>query len=153
MGRGLIDSSSVRAEELCESRGGRPGRIPVPNNPYGFCGRKATLSLNCQPSSFQLRSRVRVRVEVAVLALMASRVDVTEAPWKETEEEEDGVLFRQCRDLKSRPHAVTESSSELATSRATAGVRGVNRSVAGAPLWINSRSADAGCTATTQLIS
>ena len=30
-----------RALELCESRGGRPG-LPVPNKPYGLCGRKAT---------------------------------------------------------------------------------------------------------------
>ena len=30
-----------RAQELCESRGGRPG-FSVPNNPYGFCTRKAT---------------------------------------------------------------------------------------------------------------
>ena len=35
----------VRAQELCESRGGRPG-LPVPNSPYGPCGRKATLNLN-----------------------------------------------------------------------------------------------------------
>jgi len=28
-----------------ESRGGRPG-LPVPNRPYGFCGRKATLNSN-----------------------------------------------------------------------------------------------------------
>ena len=33
-----------RAQELCESRGGRPG-LPVPNSPYGLCGRKATLNL------------------------------------------------------------------------------------------------------------
>ena len=33
---------SGRAQELCESRGGRPG-LPVPNSPYGLCGRKATL--------------------------------------------------------------------------------------------------------------
>ena len=32
----------VRAQELCESGGGRPG-LPVPNSPYGLCGRKATL--------------------------------------------------------------------------------------------------------------
>ena len=32
-----------RAKELCESRGGRPG-LPVPNSPYGLCGRKATLN-------------------------------------------------------------------------------------------------------------
>ena len=29
-----------RAQDLCESRGGRPG-LPVPNSPYGLCGRKA----------------------------------------------------------------------------------------------------------------
>ena len=32
----------IRAPELCESRGGRPG-LPVPNSPYGLCGRKPTL--------------------------------------------------------------------------------------------------------------
>ena len=41
----------VRAQELCESRGGRPG-LPVPNKPHGFCGRKASLNwtgrLECQ---------------------------------------------------------------------------------------------------------
>ena len=30
-----------RVQELCESRGDCPG-LPVPNKPYGFCGRKAT---------------------------------------------------------------------------------------------------------------
>ena len=30
-----------RGQELCESRGGRPG-FPVPNSPYGLLGRKAT---------------------------------------------------------------------------------------------------------------
>ena len=34
---------SVRAQELCESRGARPG-LPVPNSPYGLCGHKATLN-------------------------------------------------------------------------------------------------------------
>ena len=32
-----------RGQELCESRGGRPGPVR-PNEPYGFCGRKATLN-------------------------------------------------------------------------------------------------------------
>ena len=32
----------VRVQELCESRGGRPG-LPVPNRPYGLCGRDAAL--------------------------------------------------------------------------------------------------------------
>ena len=27
----------VRAQELCESRGGRP-ELPVPNSPHGLCG-------------------------------------------------------------------------------------------------------------------
>ena len=30
-----------RAQEPCESGGGRPG-LPVPNSPCGLCGRKAT---------------------------------------------------------------------------------------------------------------
>ena len=34
-----------RAHELCESRGGHLG-LPVPNSPYGLCGRKATLNSN-----------------------------------------------------------------------------------------------------------
>ena len=34
-----------RAQELCESRAGHPG-VPVPNSPYGLCGRKATLNWN-----------------------------------------------------------------------------------------------------------
>ena len=37
------------AQELCESGGGRPG-LPVPDSPYGFCGRKATLDLVPQSS-------------------------------------------------------------------------------------------------------
>ena len=31
-----------RAQEMCESRGGRSG-LPVANSPYGLCGRTATL--------------------------------------------------------------------------------------------------------------
>ena len=34
--------TEARAQELCESRGGRP-RPPVPNIPYRLCGSKATL--------------------------------------------------------------------------------------------------------------
>ena len=33
------------AQELCESRGGRP-ELSVPNSPHGFCGRKAALNTN-----------------------------------------------------------------------------------------------------------
>ena len=35
--------TQFRVQELCESRDGRPG-LPVPNSPYGLCGRKATLN-------------------------------------------------------------------------------------------------------------
>ena len=34
----------LRADELCESRGGRSG-LSVSNSPYGLCGRKARSSL------------------------------------------------------------------------------------------------------------
>ena len=38
-------NTAVRTWEPCESRGGRP-ELPVPNSPYGLCGRKATLNMN-----------------------------------------------------------------------------------------------------------
>ena len=40
---GFYTLHRFRVQELCESRGGRPG-LPGPNKPYGFCGRKATLN-------------------------------------------------------------------------------------------------------------
>ena len=66
----------LRAQELCESRGGHPG-LPVPDSPYGLCGRKATLNLNWSTS--ELRSCVKVEVAVldspSLIVLMVS-VDV-----------------------------------------------------------------------------
>ena len=44
VGTELELDSQFRTQELCESRG-RPPLLPVPNNRYGFGGRKATL--NC----------------------------------------------------------------------------------------------------------
>ena len=38
----LNKTETVRAQELCGSRGGRPG-LPVPNNPYGLCGQNEAL--------------------------------------------------------------------------------------------------------------
>ena len=43
----------VRAQELCESGGGCPG-LPVPNSPYGLCGREATVKLNAQARAQEL---------------------------------------------------------------------------------------------------
>ena len=40
-----IQKKDSWGQELCESSGGRPG-LPVPNGPYGLCGRKATLNLD-----------------------------------------------------------------------------------------------------------
>ena len=56
-----MDWFNSRAQESCEGRGGRPG-LPVPNNAFGLCGRKATLNLNWIVS--ELRSRVKVEVDV-----------------------------------------------------------------------------------------
>ena len=38
---GVEDVRFLSVQELCGGRGGRPG-LPVPNSPYGLCGRKAT---------------------------------------------------------------------------------------------------------------
>ena len=51
-GRKATLKLNSRAQELCESRGGRPG-FPVLNSPYGLCGRKATLNLNTSGFSTQ----------------------------------------------------------------------------------------------------
>ena len=50
----------VRAQELCESRCGRPG-LPVTNSPYSLCGRKETLNLNI---ASELRNCVEVDADV-----------------------------------------------------------------------------------------
>ena len=69
-----VDVKPFRAQDLCESRGGRHG-LPVPNSPYGLCGRKATL--NCSIS--ELRGCVKVEVadtgSPSLIVLMVS-VDV-----------------------------------------------------------------------------
>ena len=49
-----------RAQELCESRGGRPG-LPVLDKPHGFCGRKATLN---QSSLCRLGKRIELPVGI-----------------------------------------------------------------------------------------
>ena len=40
-----LSTVNLRAQELCENRGGRPG-LSVPNSPYGLSGRNATLNLS-----------------------------------------------------------------------------------------------------------
>ena len=52
----------IRAQKLCESRGGRP-EFSVRNSPYGLCGRKATFEEEEWGSS-QLWSCVKVEVDV-----------------------------------------------------------------------------------------
>ena len=55
-------TEDIRAQELCESRGGRPG-LSVPNTPYGFCGRKATLSSEQQTGRRREDGRKKGREE------------------------------------------------------------------------------------------
>ena len=62
-----MSQEMVRGQELCDSRGGRPG-LPVVNSPYGLCENKATLNF-----------KKSVKVEVAVLvfpSLMVLMVSV-----------------------------------------------------------------------------
>ena len=64
-GRGLkvrrtSTDSSVRAQELCESRGERPG-LPVPNKPT------VSVDVNQHSTSHDSELRSCVKVEVAVL--------------------------------------------------------------------------------------
>ena len=65
-------SFSFRAQELCESRDGRPG-LPVLNSPYGLRGRKATLKKKdlWRTCSLLLDRRV------SVTSLMSPRLFVT----------------------------------------------------------------------------
>ena len=60
----------LRAQGLCESRGGRNG-LPVPNSPYGLCGRNATLNLN------HCGSELMNCVKVAVAVLSSPSLTVT----------------------------------------------------------------------------
>ena len=60
-----------RVQELCESRGDCPG-LPVPNKPYGFCGRKATF----------WKKKVQVRNYVGELVEEEDRVSGAEQELK-----------------------------------------------------------------------
>ena len=67
---------ATRAQELCESRGGLPG-LPVPNSPYGLCGRRAAVK-RIQIS--KVRSCVKEDMEVlaspSLIVLNMVSVDV-----------------------------------------------------------------------------
>ena len=77
----LMKKSAVteRAQELCESRGGRLG-LPVPNSPYSLCGHKATLKKKKKNAVKELRSCVKVEVPDVLsspsLALIVPTVSV-----------------------------------------------------------------------------
>ena len=55
-------------QELCESRGDRPG-LPVPNNPYGLCGRKATFTSTWNSDTQELCESRGDRPEVTNIQL------------------------------------------------------------------------------------
>ena len=53
---------SLRALELCERRGGRPG-LPVSNSSYDLCGRKATL--NERTNETNERTNISLTIQLA----------------------------------------------------------------------------------------
>ena len=58
------NSCVYRAQELCESRGGRPG-LPVPNRLYGLSGRQAKLKKKKETLRLtELMSCVKFEVDV-----------------------------------------------------------------------------------------
>ena len=58
----LKKTKTIRVQELCESRSGRPG-FPVPNSQYGLNESKATFEEEKENTS-ELRSCVKVEVDV-----------------------------------------------------------------------------------------
>ena len=69
-------SQVLRAQELSESRGGRPG-LSVPNSPFGLFGHKATLNSD----SSELGSCVKVGVAILgspSLTVISVSVDIKE---------------------------------------------------------------------------
>ena len=70
----------LRAQKLCESRGGRP-ELLTSNSPYGLCGRKATFEEEEEEEDCVSELRSCVEVEVDVLGspyLTVSTVSVAE---------------------------------------------------------------------------
>ena len=65
--------SVIRAQELCESRGGRPG-LPVPNKPTVSVDVKQHLKKNVKNT--ELRSCTKVEVAVLGPSLISLRVSV-----------------------------------------------------------------------------
>ena len=77
----------LRALEVYESRGSRPG-LPVPNSPYGLCGRKATFEEEEEDSSLESRSCVKVEVTVMgspSLVVLVVPVDVNYIELEQTQ--------------------------------------------------------------------
>ena len=62
----MAGKQKVIVQELCESRGGRPG-LPVPNKPYGLCGRKAAFEEEEEDTRIRAQE-LCVEVEVDVLS-------------------------------------------------------------------------------------
>ena len=59
-----LHSFYSEAQEVCESRGGRPG-LPVASSPYGLCGRKATLNYEFRAQELCENRGGRPRLPVA----------------------------------------------------------------------------------------
>ena len=59
------------AQELCESRGGRPG-LPVLNGPYGLCGRKAKF-VKRHSNNYTVCKRVREHISARKFCRLGQR--------------------------------------------------------------------------------
>ena len=70
--RGVGCVFPFRAQELCESGGGRPG---LPSSPYGLCGRKATLKYGASELGSCVKEGVDILGSPPLIVLMVS-VDV-----------------------------------------------------------------------------
>ena len=65
-----------RAQELCESRGVCHG-VPVPNSPYGLCGRKVTLNRTTHQHGCTVYAE---RAETAAVSCGTSNVSAISTP-------------------------------------------------------------------------
>ena len=71
----LLCRLNFRAQELCESRGGRTG-LSVPNSSYGLSGRKATLNSNWLNLSYAWWGRNMARSKVIATERVADFISI-----------------------------------------------------------------------------
>ena len=89
----LLELGPLRTQGLCESRGGLP-ELPVPNSPYGLCGRRTEIT-RTRTRTPLTSGAVSVKVGVAVLgspSLIVLMVSVAVKQHCTREKREEEVL-------------------------------------------------------------